>query len=155
MRTVLAILSVVVAPLLSAAPAAAQVAAPCAGTPPTGSAPIRVIDTTVSLVFEYPDADWSGIAQATLRVLRVGQTAPLSTQVVMVSAITRLGNGNGAGVGCYSLPVVPVDQIPRGLPIQFTLAVTGGEPLLESGESNRTDPLGRRLPTGVLRGSTP
>lgn len=140
---------------LCAAPVTAQVHARCSGAPPTGTAPLSVIDTTTSLSFEYADADWSGIVQGNLLVHRVGSSTPVSTQVVMASTITRLGNGATAGQGCYALPVVPVAQIPRGVPIQFTLSVTGGEPLLESGPSNRTDPLGRRLQTGVLRASTP
>ncbi|HEY3499459.1 MAG TPA: hypothetical protein VGK73_32440 [Polyangiaceae bacterium] len=138
---------------LYGAPASAQVHARCSGPVPTGTAPVQAIETTPSLSFEYADADWTGITQANLLVNRIGQATPLSTQVVMKSTITRLGNGNTAGFGCYALPVVPVDQIPRGVPIQFTLSVTGGEPALASGPSNPTDPLGRRLQTGVLRGS--
>lgn len=141
--------------LCAAPPAEAQVAALCSGPVPTGTAAVRAIETTPLLSFEYADADWTGITQANLLVNRIGQAAPLSTQVVMKSAMTRVGNGNGTGMGCYQLPVVAVDTIPRGVPIQFTLTVTGGEPALASGPSNPTDPLGRRLPTGVLRGSVP
>lgn len=140
---------------LSAAPAQAQVHVRCQGAPPTGTAPLAVIEDTVTMAFEYADADWPGIAQGNILITRVGQTAPLSTQVVMKSAISRLGAGNAAGDGCYQLPVVPVDQIPRGVPIRFTLTVTGGEPALASGPSNPTDPLGRRLPPAVLRATTP
>ena len=140
---------------LFAAPAVAQVHARCQGAPPSGTAPLTVIETTVSLAFEYTDADWTGITQANLLVNRVGVPAPVSTQVVMKSTITRLGAGNTADSGCYALPVVPVDQIPRGVPIQFTLTVTGADPLLASGPSNPTDPLGLRLRSGVLRAMVP
>ena len=140
---------------LVATPVAAQVHARCSAPVPSGDAPLSVIDSTVSLTFEYQDADWGGITQANILVNRAGSSTVLSTQVAMKGAITRLGNGNAAGMGCYALPVVPVEQIPRGVPIQFTLTVTGGEPLLASGPSNATDPLGRRLSPGVLRASTP
>ena len=154
MRTRVAVLTLGLMMAL-ALPAVAQVHARCAGPAPTGTAAVQAIETTPSLSFEYADADWSGITQGNLLVTRIGSTTPVSTQVVMKSTITRLGAGNTAGFGCYALPVVPVDQIPRGVPIRFTLSVTGGEPALESGPSNPTDPLGRRLATGVLRASNP
>lgn len=139
-----------------AAPVAAQVHPRCAGAPPSGTAPLTVIDSTVSLAFEYADADWTGITQGNLLVNRVSPAGPpISTQVVMKTTMTRLGAGNAAGSGCYSIPVVPVEQIPRGVPIRFTLSVTGGEPALASAPSNPTDPLGLRLSPAVLRATTP
>lgn len=144
--------------LCLAAPAAGQVHAKCQGAPPTGTAPLVVIDTAVSLAFEYADADWAGVTQGNILVHAAAAAAtvpPLSTQVVMKSTITRLGPGNLAGDGCYSLPVVPVAQIPRGVPIQFKLTVTGGEPALASAPSNPTNPLGQRFQAAVLRATTP
>lgn len=136
---------------LSALSTHAQVHASCVGPTPTGVGPVRAVADQLRLAFEYVDTDFAALSQGTMQFTRVGQTAVLSTQVVMASTITRLGGGNGAGIGCYSLPVVPVDQLPRGVPLLVRLSVSGGEPLLASDPSNPTDPFGRRLPAGVLR----
>lgn len=137
--------------LLAALTTHAQVHASCVGPTPTGTGPVKAVADQLRLVFEYPDADFGGLSQGTMQFTRVGQPAVLSTQVVMASAITRLGGGNGTGGGCYSLPVVPVDQLPRGVPLLVRLSVSGGEPLLASDLSNPADPFGRRLSSAVLR----
>ncbi len=145
--------------LVCAASARAQVASACVGPAPTGTGPMRIIDSVnLSLAFEYPDAEWTNIVESRLRISRAnGSGGVLSTQVVTKAATTRVGEGNGSGMGCYTIPVVPVDQLPRGIPLQATLSVSGtaNDPLLESLPSNPTDPFGRRGSAPIMRNPLP
>lgn len=108
--------------------------------------------TGVSFFVEYPPADHAGITQYTLKLYREGQTTVLSTQVVMASSVGILGPVTGrTSFTCYSLPVVPVAQIPRGVRIVGKVTAQGAEATLASEESLASAPFGQRLPPPAVR----
>lgn len=144
MRALLAVLLAVVA-----APVYAQ--SPCDGAAPTSFFTLPA--TGAAFVFPYATADHdAGVASYTLTLKRATGGTSLSTQVVTKAATTVVGPVTGqAGVSCYSIPVVPVSQLPRGVPLVATLTATGVSPELSSPEGAATAPFGATLPPPAIR----
>lgn len=145
MRTLLKVLFLA---LVGVAPVAAQT--PCDGAPPSSF--FVVPATGAAFVFPYPTQDHdTGVVSYTLTLKRSTGGAVLSTQVVTKAATTVIGVTSTAGVSCYSIPVVPVAQIPRGAPLVATLTATAATPELSSSEGSATAPFGSPLTAPVLR----
>lgn len=132
-----------------ATPAAAQT--PCDSTA-TDFFVLAPSSTGVNFYVEYTPADHAGITQYTLKLYREGTTTAISTQVVMASSVGILGPVTGrTSFTCYSLPVVPVAQIPRGVRIIGKVTAQGTDAALASEESAASAPFGQRLPAPAVR----
>lgn len=138
-------------------PLAAAAQTPCDGPQPTELFVLPPDAPGVSFAFTVRDIDVPAISSYTLRLYRADANSQptgeaLSVQNVTAAATTAHGpRANDPGQACYSLPVVPVSQIPRGVPLVGTLVATGGVQELASGESAPSNPLGQRLGAPVLR----
>lgn len=135
--------------LLTSCLASAQTS-PCDGTPPSSF--FTVPAEGASFVFPYPTTDHdAGVVSYTLTFRRQSGGTPLSTQVVTKAATTVVGSTATAGVSCYAIPVVPVAQIPKGVPLIATLTATAATSELSSAEGPPTAPFGSRLAEPALR----
>jgi hypothetical protein len=102
--------------------------------------------------FAMPPAEHASVVKYTLRIYDAdGPATPLSVQDVMKASVTLVGTSVATpSLSCYALPVVPVDQIPRGRRLVMTIQAVGTVPELSALESGRGDPFGLRLnPTGA------
>lgn len=148
MRTLCTAVWVVLTLLLAARPAAAQA---CDGTAP--STFFIVPAAGASFVFPYPTTDHeAGVVSYTLTLSRQSGGAALSTQVVTKAATTVAGPVTGqASLTCYAIPVVPVAQIPKGVPLVASLKANAVAAELSSDAGPPTAPFGSRLSDPVLR----
>ena len=138
-------------------PLAAAAQTPCDGPQPTELFVLPPDAPGVSFAFTVRTIDVPTISSYTLRLYRADANSQptgeaLSVQNVTAAATTAHGPRAGdPDAACYSLPVVPVSQIPRGVPLVATLVATGGVQELSSGESEPSNPLGQRLGPPALR----
>lgn len=137
--------------LFVSVPVSAQAATPCDGAASPDFFVLAPGAVGVNFYFEYAPTDHAGITQYTLKLYREGQTTALSTQVVMASSVGVLGPVLGKSTTCYSLPVVPVSQLPRGVRLVAKVSAQGTDAALASEESNATAPFGQRLLPPALR----
>lgn len=138
--------------LLFLLPAPSLAQTPCDGAAPTAFFTLPPGSAGASFVFPYATADHdSGVASYTLRLKRATGGTVLSTQSVTKAATTVVGATSTAGVTCYGIPVVPVSQLPRGVPLVATLEAVGASPELSSVEGEATAPFGATLPPPALR----
>jgi hypothetical protein len=148
LRLFLVALALLLAALLPA-PATAQT--PCDGAAPTSFFTLPPGSTGASFVFPYATVDHdNGVASYSLQLKRATGGAVLSTQVVTKAATSALG-ATGTGQTCYAIPVVPVEQLPRGVPLVATLVAVSSTPELSSAEGAATAPFGATLPPPAIR----
>lgn len=147
------IVSTLLLAVLLPAPSLAQAATPCDGAAPSAFFTLPPGSTGASFAFPYATVDHdSGVASYTLNLRRATGGTSLSVQSVTKAATTSLGPVTGqAGVTCYTIPVVPVSQIPRGVPLVASLTAVGVAPELSSAEGASTAPFGATLPPPAIR----
>lgn len=149
--------ALVAAFLLPAAVLPATAQTPCDGDRSLELFVLPPAATGVNYVFSYDAQEHGLLSHYTLRLYRADEDAEatgpaLSTQTVTPAATTVIGlMQDDPTETCYSLPVVPVAQIPRGVPIVATLSATSDVEALSSLESEPSDPLGLRLGAPAIR----
>lgn len=148
MRTLLTVTWVFLALLFAAPPAHGQA---CDGTAP--STFFTVPAAGANFVFPYPTTDHdAGVVSYTLTLSRQSGGTPLSTQVVTKAATTVVGPVTGQpSLTCYQIPVVPVAQIPKGVPLVARLTANAATAELSSDAGPATAPFGSRLTDPALR----
>lgn len=141
------IVAIAFALLLAALPAPA-VAQACDGAAPTAFFTLPPGSTGVSFVFPYATVDHdNGVASYTLQFRRQSGGQVISVQSVTKAATTVVGPVSGQPANtCYGLPVVPVSQIPRGVPLHVTLTAVSATAELSSAEGAASAPFGATLP---------
>lgn len=149
MRTFLLSCLAALLALLAPVTAAAQTSTACDST---GADPLFVLAPDApglnNYGFAYAPADHAQVTLYRLRIYDADMpTGPaLSTQDVTRAATTFLGTSPASGLGCYQLPVVPVEQLPRGKRLTLTVQAVGALTELSARESGRSpDPFGAAL----------
>lgn len=135
--------------VLCALPAFGQTS-PCDGPSPTAFfvAPAG----GVNFVFSYATVDHDGGVDSYKLTLRQAvSNAIRSEQTVPKANATLVGPTATAGIGCYSIPVVPVTSLPRGQPLVATLTATSSASSLSSVEGPETAPFGAPLGPPAVR----
>lgn len=123
----------------------------CDGAPP--STLFTVPASGANFVFAYPTQDHdAGVVSYTLTLAKQSGGPVISTQVVMKSTVTVVGPVSGqATQTCYAIPVVPLTQIPKGVPLVAQLRADSATPELSSGAGPASAPFASRLGDPAIR----
>lgn len=144
-----------VALLLTAVPVQAQT--PCDGPRSDALFILPPEAPGATYVFSYRTVDVPTLVGYELRLYRANalgqpQGSSVTQQSVTTAVTTAIGvMQDDATQTCYSLPVIPITQIPRGVALVATLIAVGDQVALNSLESEPSNPLALRLGAPAIR----